>query len=83
MIVSSGEAAGAVFGEAGETVAHALTDRFKSLKAGGGPRGIDADTLGGTVVDRGTPSALPHQDTTLDELPETTCLSTESHTCMQ
>jgi hypothetical protein len=53
MIVSNGEAAGAVFGEAGEAIAHALADRFERLKTGGALCGMDAGALGGTVIDRG------------------------------
>jgi hypothetical protein len=51
VIVSHGEAAGDVLGEAAEIVARALADRFERLEASGAPCGVDADAFGGAVVD--------------------------------
>src|SRR5690349_24747753 len=52
MVVPDGKAAGDVVGEAAEVVAHALTDRFECLEAGGARRGVDADALDRAMVDR-------------------------------
>jgi hypothetical protein len=51
VIVPNGQAAGDVPGEAAEMLAHALTDRFERLEASGALCGMDADALGGAMVD--------------------------------
>ena len=40
MVVPDGQAAGGVLGKAAELVAHALTDRFERLEAGGARCGM-------------------------------------------
>src|SRR5205814_8363508 len=51
VIVPDGQAAAEVPGEAAEMLAHALTDRCERLEASGALCGMDADALGGAMVD--------------------------------
>jgi len=52
MIMTHGEAASRMVGEAAEMLADALADRFERLDAGRVLRGMDADAAGGAMVDR-------------------------------
>src|SRR5690348_14581633 len=52
MIMTHGEAASRMVGEAAEMLADALADRFERLEAGRALRGMDADASGGAMVDR-------------------------------
>src|SRR5215831_3805626 len=52
MIMTHGEAASRLVGEAAEMLADALADRFERLEAGPARRGMDADASGGAMVDR-------------------------------
>ena len=51
VIVPDGEAASDALSERAEAVADPLSDRLEGLEASAAPGGVDADALGGEVVD--------------------------------